>query len=39
LDRLISFSAGRQVAIMCAEAKWWPFWKVTGDTVQYPALV
>lgn len=23
LDRLISFSTGRQVAIMCAEAKWW----------------
>ena len=23
LDRLISFSADRQVAIMCAEAKWW----------------
>ena len=23
LDSLISFSAGRQVAIMCAEAKWW----------------
>jgi uncharacterized protein (DUF488 family) len=23
LDRLISFGAGRQVAIMCAEAKWW----------------
>ena len=72
LDRLILFSADRQVAIMCAEAKWWqchrrliadalvarrievrhilsgreaspheltPFGKVTGDTVQYPALV
>ena len=72
LDRLILFSADRQVAIMCAEAKWWqchrrliadalvargievrhvlsvreaspheltPFGKITGDAVQYPALV
>jgi uncharacterized protein (DUF488 family) len=72
LDTLISFSADRRVAIMCAEAKWWqchrrliadvlvargievqhilslrqaatheltPFGKVTGNTVQYPALV
>jgi uncharacterized protein (DUF488 family) len=23
LDRLMSFGTGRQVAIMCAEAKWW----------------
>jgi uncharacterized protein (DUF488 family) len=72
LDRLMSFSADRQVAIMCAEAKWWQchrrliadvlvarhievrhilslreavpheltaFGRVTGGTVQYPALV
>jgi uncharacterized protein (DUF488 family) len=72
LERLIRFSADRQAAIMCAEAKWWQchrrliadalvarrievrhilsvreapnheltsFGKITGETVQYPALV